>query len=600
MAASEADSGGPSRNEFVALIAIVAGAAALRWVAWLRTAAIFDDGPRFLAIARAMDAGAWSPALRDAFHPLYPLSTLAVHRALSLADSAAGWETAGALVSVAGSAAAVGFVFLFVRNAFGRAPAWAAAALLAVHSRSIEYGSDIQSEGLYMGLLAAGIWAGWRALRARSPRVAAGAGAAAGLAYLTRPEGLGLVLVLGGLGTLAVVSGRWPWRAGAAWLGALGAAALLCIAPYVVALHQLTGDWTLTHKKSVAGMVLGEAAPTPGAPLPVAPPAPGETESAAPGPPPGLAASERAASGPPAVPLPPVVEPSSPSPPWLQALHLSAPVTVDASWLAPEYLDQDGLRVALAGSRTARAIEALRMLMRHARSSLRYSVFALVLFGLLAARGRPSDRGLYVASIASLYLVVLYALTLSSGYVSRRHALPPLLPLFGYAGLGGLALGAWLARRARAPRRAALAGTLVIAAVVAGELALQRAPKREEDLAMRGAAEWLREHAPAPGAVAAPRQRFGYYAEMPYVPLAGIADESLARYLSSTQARYVLLEDAAQVAALERAEGSGVRRLHHVEVNGVPAFVLELGQPPGSGPRSGSGPRAGTAPAAEP
>jgi hypothetical protein len=574
--ASDADSGVRSRKDVLALIALVVGAGAVRWIAWSRTAAIFDDGPRFLAIARALDAGAWSLALRDAFHPLYPLATMGVHRALALADSAPGWEMAGALVSVVASSAAVGFLFVFVRDAFGRPPAWAAAGLLAVHSRAIEYGSDVQSDGLYLGLFAAGIWAGWRALRDRSPAAAAGAGAAAGLAYLTRPEGLGLVLALGALGALAMARRRWPWRAGAGWLAALGAAALLCAAPYVLALHQWTGVWTLTHKKSVSGMVRGEVAPTPGAPVP-------EPLAAT------LEGTHARSVTPPAFPLATDVPAGSarvspPTPPWLYALQLSAPVTVDAGWLDPEYLDQDGLRVALASSRAERASEALRMLGRHVRSALRYSVTVLAALGLLALAGRPGLRGGYSAALAGLYLVVLYALTLSSGYVSRRHALPPLLPLFGYAGFGALALGTWLARGLRVPTRAGLVGVLVVAAVATGELASQSAPKRLEELAMRRAAEWLHANASVPGPVAAPRQRFGYYAGMPYIPLAGVAQESLARYLSGAHARYVLLEDADHVAALRRAEGSGVRLLHQVEVAGVPAFVLELTRVPEAAP----------------
>ena len=579
MAASEADSGGLSRKELAGLAVLVAAAAAWRWVEWLRTAAIFDDGPRFLAIARAFDAGAWSPALRDAFHPLYPLATVGAHRALALADSQAGWETAGTAVSVLASAAAVGFVFLFVREAFGRAPAWAAAVLLAGHAHAVEYGSDVQSDGLYMGLVAAGIWAGWRALRDRSSSAAAGAGLAAGLAYLTRPEGLGVALVVGGIGAFEMVRQRWSWKTGARWLAALGAAMLLCVAPYVVALHQLTGVWTLTHKKSVVGIVRGDVAPTPGAPV-------------------GVPAGPVAESPPVATPPPP--------PPWLHALHLTTPAAVDPSWLDPEYLDQDGLRVALATSRTERAFEALRMLGRHARSSLRYGIVVLVAFGLLAAWGRPTRRGVYIGAFAVLYLLVLYGLTFSSGYVSRRHTLPPLLPAFGYAGLGGIALGAWLARRARAPRSAGVLGALVIGAFAAGDLWTQRAPKRFEESAMRSAAEWLREHAPEPGPVAAPRQRFGYYAGMPYVPLAGVADDALARYLSGTQARYVLLDDVDQLTALRRAqalggsgplgdaevggaEGIGVRLLHQVEVAGVQAFVVELSPRAPVGPGGGSG-----------
>jgi hypothetical protein len=586
VAASGAGRGAGSRAEAWAFAALVAGAAALRWIAWARTAAVFDDGPRFLAIARAIDAGWWSAALRDAFHPLYPLLTAATHAVLRRPDAAAGWEAAGALVSVLGGAAAVGFLFLFLRDAFGRGPAWCGALLLAVHSRAIEYASDVQSDGLYLALFAAGLWAGWRAWRERAPGWAAFAGAMAGLAYLTRPEGLGLALVLGALGTLSIAAQRWPWRAGARWLAALALATGVCMAPYVAALHALTGTWTLTNKKSVTAMARAEVERTPGAPAPASP-APAATPAppvAAPGaePPPGATAAA------PATPRPaPPGGPSEPAPPpWLDALGLSAPVAVDASWMTRDYLEQDGLRVALAASPAARAAEAVRMLVRHGKSALRYGVVVLAALGLAAAWGRPGARGLYVAAIVGAYVVVLYALTASAGYVSRRHALPPLLPLFGYAGLGALAAGAWLGRAAGAPRRAALTGALVLAGFMAGELFLQRAPKRLDELALRRGAEWLRAHAPGPGRLAAPRQRLGYYAELPFVPLGGIADEALDRYLSLAGVRYVLLDERESVEALRRAGaepgagGGGVRVLHHVEAAGREAWVLEIGRRP--------------------
>lgn len=586
---------GSARLEAFAFGALVAGAAAWRWIAWTRTAVLFDDGPRFLAIARAMDAGWWSAALRDSFHPLYPALSAAMHRLLGAPDTAADWETAAALVSVLGGAAAVAFLFLFLRDAFGRGAAFCGALLLAAHGRAVEYASDVQSDGLYLGLYAAGLWAGWRAWRGGSPAWAALAGVASGLAYLTRPEGLGLALVLAALGVASIVRRCWTLRAGAAWLAALGIATAACMAPYVLALHALTGEWTLTHKKSVATLVGAERGVTPGAPVrprrerprepsPPEPAQAGRGEQAPPGPTaPTPAGSEAPAPSGPAAPRPAGSEPVAPPPPWLDALGLETPVSVRREDLELAYLDQDGLRVALAPSAPRRAFEALRMLARHGKSSLRYGVLALACVGLIPCRGRPGARGVYVLAAVLLYAGVLFALTASSGYVSRRHALPPLLPLFGYAGMGALAAGAWLARAARAPERSALAAALVLAAFVAGEVAVGIAPKRLDALAGRRAAEWLRDHAPERGRLAASRQRLGYYAEMPYVPLAGIADDALGRYLSRVGARYVLVEGPERLEALRRAEGDAVRVLHRAEVAGEQAWVLERRSPDDAG-----------------
>src|SRR5690606_13892394 len=103
-----------------------------------------------------------------------------------------------------------------------------------------------------------------------------------------------------------------------------------------------------------------------------------------------------------------------------------------------------------------------------------------------------------------------------------------------------------------APGRRALAGALVVAAIAGGELVGSLAPKRLDALAERRAAEWLRAHAPARGTLAASRQRFGYYAGMPFVPLAGIADDALGRYLSRLGVCYVLIGYADRLAALRR------------------------------------------------
>jgi hypothetical protein len=520
-----------SRTEWAALVALLAAGAALRWMAWERAVVLFNDGPRFLAISRAFDSGAWSAALGDAFHPLYPLLVAVTHRLRGAADSPSAWEDTAALVSVLAGTAAVGLLFGFLRDAFGRSPAWIGAGLLAVHHRAVDYASDVQSDALYLALFAAGILLGWRALRDRSPGAAAGAGAASGLAYLTRPEGIGLALALAVTGLFERVRARGSREPGLVWLAALGLAALVCAAPYPIALRAVGGAWAVTQKK-------------------------------------GLSPLDEAGS-----------RGRAQAPPWAATLGSPVPTGLEPGWIDPEYLETDGMKVRTASSPAARAWEAIRMLERTARSAVGVPVLLLAGLGLAAARGRPGLRGIFAVSLALLYGVVLYALVAGAGYVSRRHVLPPALPLFGYAGLGALVLGSFgsapFGRRQSVARALTVAVLLTIAGV---ELSRQLEPKRAEERAARSAAEWLAAHAPASGLVAAPRQRLGYYAGMPYVPLVGISDEALGPYLSRVGARYVLLDDPAQVDALLRAEGSEVQLLHQVESDRGRAWVLELGR----------------------
>ena len=503
-------------------------AAALRWLQWTRSVTLFNDGPRFLAAAQDFARGDWGAFLAQPHHPLFPIGVAAGH-ALGL-----DWERAAALLAVLGGTAAVGVAALFFRDAFGTRPAWIGATLLAVHSRMVEYSSDVQTDGLYLGLFGTGLWFLWRAWTRGSVRAAALGGAFAGLAYLTRPEGVGLVVGAAVLAGGAWLYGAWPARRAFEIASVFALMAALCAAPYVIAVRTVTGQVALTQKKSVVELAGGEREP-----IATQPPA-----AATP-----FASGERLDAG------------------------------------------EDGRAVVDATSRGERAWEAARMLTRTAKSAFRYGALALLAAGLVAARGRPTRRAVFVAVIALLYGAVLYALTLQSGYVSRRHALPALVPLFGYVGIGACALGAALSSRLpRAGNASALLAAGVAAIVAIGELATQREPRRSEERAARAAAEWLRANA-APGLLATDRSRLGYYAGMPYIALQRVDEASLASLFDRSSVLYLLSDDPDEVEALKRAGEHGIRPIHRVRVGEREAWVFERVEPaPQESPR-GSVPR---------
>jgi hypothetical protein len=499
-----------------AWLLLLAGAGALRWVQWSRSATLFNDGPRFLASAQDFSRGEWAAFLAQPQHPLYPIAVAVLH-ALGL-----GWEDAGALVSVLGGCLAIGMLALFFRDAFGSLPAWLGAGLLAVHTRFVEYSSDVQSDGLYIGLFAAGVWWLWYAWSRASRSAAAAAGLAAGLAYLTRPEGLGLVLVMVALAGISWLRSEWSASRAMGIVAAFSATAALCVVPYVVAVRVATGEIALSRKKSVVEMAGGATAPRATAPPPAATP---------------FASGAR-------------IDPGA-----------------------------DGRAVDAAASPSGRALAAAQMLARTAKSAFRYGLLALLGVGLLAARGRPTRRAVFVVAIAGLYAGILYALTLQSGYVSRRHALPPLLPLFGYVGFGACAIGAVLASHAaRRATAAPLIATGIAAIVAGGELATQRVPRRDEERAARAAAEWLRGHG-APGLLATDRSRLGYYAGMPYIPLQRVDEASLASLLGQHGVRYLLSDDPIEIEVLRRTSGARIRPIHSERVGEREAWVFERVEP---------------------
>ncbi len=509
------------RHPWLPVLSLVAAAAVLRWVAWLRTAAMFNDGPLFLALARRMADGEWSAAVAHDYHPLYPL-------AIRLAYPLAGdWERAAAAVSALAGAAAVALLYRFLRDAFDARVALVGAALLAVHPYAINFSCDVQSDGLYLAFFLGAAAMLWRALADGRATAAAAAGALAGLAFLTRPEGVGVVVVALGFAAARVLRRRWPLPRALRWAAALSDAAVLVAAPYLVALRVHHGSWMLTHKKSLVAMIGLDAPEVGGArQRPVA--APGELA-------PGTAHAQTALAEAGALP---------------GAAGLGAGI--------------DELGRALIG--------------------VRYEMLALIFVGVFARRGRPGRVGAFAGAFLLLYATVILALLLDAGYVSRRHVLPPATLAFGYAAVGVSALGGGLlralgrvapwARFARPSAGAATGLALVLALCMPSNLSSRRADALPE----RRAAEWLRDHAEGPGAVAARKRRVAYYAGAPLVPVPRAPLPQLLEYLRRSHARYLIIEEET-LAELTGASGDaleGLRLLHREGEAAHRAAVFEV------------------------
>ena len=525
--------GASGRGEAALLAALVAAAAALRWLAWERTVALYNDGPVFLGLAQLFAAGEWRAALAHPYHPLYPLAIAGTH---ALAP-ALPWEDAAALVSVVAGAASVALLHAFLRDAAGRTAAATGAALLAVHPYAVAYSSDVMSDGLYLALFLAGATSLWKGLRTGRARHAAAAGLFCGLAYLTRPEGLGIALAGGLLAAGGGLRRRGSPRAAAALAGALGAATLLVASPYLLALRAESGTFALTRKKALLefGGYAVERAPSPQVAV----------QPAVLAHHPFLETVMNGARG----GLPPAPAPSEPPSAWRHGVRAAGSVLLAfASVLRPEIL-------------------------------------GLVALGAWARRRAPERS--FVLVFAGLYGLVLYALAAGVGYVNRRYALPPALLTLGYAAAGVPVLGrALLAPLRRATGRAlpapeALGLALGLALVVAAAAPKLAKERRLERLAERRAAEWLEAQPGGAGPVAAAKQRVAYYAGAPFVRLPVPGELPPLAYLHAAGARHLIVDDRwlAEDDALREAVTRGMTLVHRSEGEGGGAavFLLERG-----------------------
>jgi len=507
------------RHEAVALGILLIFAALFRALRWSVTAVMFNDGPIFIDLAKAVAEGEWAQALSHEYHPLFPVLIAVFHSMIG------DWELAAVAVNLIGGTAAVACLYGFARAAFGRTTAFAAAAILAVHPYAIKFSGDVQSEGIYLGLFLGAVWALWLALRNASLRAAAVAGLLCGLAYLTRPEGIGLLAVGGVLAAWQVLRRSWPLHQAVAW-GALLFLAVACVAgPYLVWLRAETGTWSITQKKSV-GWVTGLSGP------------------------PARFAPER--------------EPAPEAPDSAATDHPSK-----ARGATAEQPPSGSVVRSLS-----RRGDAIVDLVHVNLQALGLELFAILLIGGLMGRWRRlSLRGVFVLMIIGLYGLVLYELALNVGYVSTRHALPPLAAALGHVGAALLVV-----TRAFPASRQRVALALLLIAIAGAGLSRSLRPDRTDSLAERRVAEWLRDAGLPPGGVAVHRRRIAFYADAPAVRIPDKPPRDVVRKMRQWGADYLIIsdEDIGDYPWLVEALPTRTRLLHREQANGVSASAYRL------------------------
>lgn len=248
-------SGELDRGRLLAII--VAAAFVIRIYLALTNYCISGDGVSYVLMANEFAAGNWRAALGSVFSPLYPLMIAALKPVFG------DVELTGELISVLMGTAAVGTIYLMTREAFcvGRDDAgtgWipiGAAGLSAIHPDLAAYSGSVRTEAGYIFLTTTAAWLIMRASNKRRLSLAAASGIVAGLAYLFRTEGIGFIVL--GVCFFPAASSLWRmnslrWALCASVIFAFAMAAIAT--PYVVALHGITGRWTLSREFTAAMM----------------------------------------------------------------------------------------------------------------------------------------------------------------------------------------------------------------------------------------------------------------------------------------------------------------------------------------------------------
>jgi 4-amino-4-deoxy-L-arabinose transferase-like glycosyltransferase len=521
----------------LALAGILLVAILVRIHAWSETVVLFNDGPVFLAMSKALGEGQFRELLNHPYHPLYPAL---IHVVSCFGVSA---ETAAVGVSILGAVIAILALHVFLRWYFGIEIAWLGAWLLALHPWAVDFSSDVMSDGLYTGLYLAAFAAMAGLLERPTLGRAICFGLGGALAFLVRPEGLGVLGIGIGL-VLARMTMEPAYREFARRpLAILMLTTGLLIAPYVGFLSIEAGELTLTQKKSLISLASG-----------------------------------------------------SPLPEGIGARHDNAGFATSTQDSRPAIWLPQSAAVVGAGQPTrnlAGAVETVSRVVRTSVAALRYEVLLFVVIGWIVLWPVPKDpwRVAVFALPILLYSGVLILLVWGAGYVSRRHALAVWLPLLGFAALGWRAWGAalltqgearlgWRPRSERSRSRILCAALVVVLMLVWGPRDLRA--RRADRAALREAAEWISVQESVQGKVAAEKLRLAYYAGEAYVPLSEELGTSLESSLRSAGARWIVVDAAhlERFPPLVAGVGDWLNPVHRVERNNRIAVVFEIGEGP--------------------
>ena len=216
-------------------------AVAVRFYLFRHYYSINNDGIVYIKVARHFWQGHWAEGLASFYPPLFPLMVAAVY------PVARDWELAGQFWPLILGVLVLFPLFGLLRRLYGPRVACVALMFYAMSPHLANLSLEVRSEIPYIFFLVSSFYLFQRGLDAESGGYLLLTGGVSALAYLVRPEGIGLVLV--GV-TFILFRGRYLARLERAPLKAavLVLGFLLFAAPYIFYLKWDTGEWSISRK----------------------------------------------------------------------------------------------------------------------------------------------------------------------------------------------------------------------------------------------------------------------------------------------------------------------------------------------------------------
>lgn len=468
---------------------------------------IENDSVAFMQNAKFFADGDFQSGLRHDYHPLYSFIMAVLYKVIP------NMELSGTIVSVFFGTLTVIIFYLIGKSIFDQKLSFVSSIILASHPYAVRFSADIISESTYFFLFISALGLGFSAITKKKFSLFALTGICAALAYLARPEGIGILFIVAGwclLNDFAKI--KVVWKEKVISILVLIVSFLVFSLPYLVFIKKETGEWHLTKKKSLSQMI-------------------------------GVKETSSGQEN---------VEPVKENVDWKRSSDANISKQTDAS------------RTDLSTH-----LKSILYIMKRYLDTLHPLLFIFLIIGVVNWSRIKKERvfGLYIASIIVVYLFILYRLNIMhipnygeiSQYPSRRHLMPLVIPAIFYVGIGVYTAGTWMHEKFQHNsltvgfkellKSTWITQLIVLMIVVSALLPKTLKPQRFDKLGIKKAGQWIREHSNKPfSAVLSTSARNAYYAGGKHVQMESIdgaleqAQAKKADYILITQRDYEAIE----------------------------------------------------------
>ncbi|MBT6052996.1 MAG: hypothetical protein HOG49_39855, partial [Candidatus Scalindua sp.] len=213
------------------------------------TYVIKNDSVAYMQNAKFFASGDFSSALRHDYHPLYSLIMAVLYKAVP------NMELSGTIISVLfGTLTVIAFYLVGIR-VFDQKVSFVSSIVLAFHPYAVRFSADLISDSTYFFFFISALGLGYFAITNRKIILFALTGICSALAYLTRPEGIGIIIIVAFWCVLKdFVKIKILWKEKLISILILVVSFLVFSMPYLVFIKQDTGSWSLTKKKKVSNL----------------------------------------------------------------------------------------------------------------------------------------------------------------------------------------------------------------------------------------------------------------------------------------------------------------------------------------------------------